>query len=138
MDKELFKKLVGEQALTAEEALRLDEALEVTRTAKDVVEELPDETPSLSWRSGLNQRLALVSKRRRTVVLLRFGMAATAVAAASLLAITLFQPINKPKPAGAHYAENEPSLEETILSGHEEATSQASLGVYVAYDETGS
>ena len=141
MDKELFNKLRNEHPLTAEEALRLDEMLEGggSRLVAQAVSALQDEEPSLTWRSALNERLASVSRSRRTALVWRFGAAATAVAAASFAVLTLVQPRVPEQSQGPRIAENRgPTLEDTILSEHQDAMGQASLGIHVSFDETGS
>lgn len=140
MNKDLLKKLNGEQPLTAEESLRLDAALETQAPVASVVAGLPDESPSMSWRSGLNQRLAKVSRTRRAAPVWRLGIAAVGVAAASLLVVSLLQPVppdNGPVKTTVAESKVKPSLEDAILAEHNDATSQASLGVHVSYRETG-
>lgn len=143
MDKELIQKLTQEQPLGAEEALRLDAALEGPegRSIALAVSNLAEDAPSLAWRSGLNEALSKVSRRRRAVVVLRFGFGATAVAAACFLVATFFQPMQPTAPVGNQsVADNKPeeSLEDAILAGHQDAMNQASLGVTVSFGESGS
>jgi hypothetical protein len=140
MNKDLLNKVKVEQPLTAEESLRLDAALEAQERVASVVSGLPDEAPSLSWRSELNQRLARVSRTRRAGPVWRFGIAAVGMAAVSLMVISLLQPV--PSESGGvktAVAEGKAkaSLEDAILAEHNDATSQASLGVHVSYNEAG-
>lgn len=139
MNKDLFKKLVHEQPLTAEEALRLDSALEGegSKMAQHAVSTLDDDSPSMAWRSSLNQRLTQVSKRRRTAVYWRFGAAASAVAAVSVLVVSFIQPFEAPSQPPTRVAA-ESSVEEAILTDHEGQMGQASLGVHVSFNEAGS
>ena len=142
MDKELIQKVLTEHPLTAEEALRLDGALEgdAGKWIAHVVSSLPEESLSLTWRSELNERLAKVSRRRRRVVYWRLGFGAAAVAAASILTVMLVQPVQPtgaPRP-GIVDTRPEESLEDAILAGHRDAMSQASLGVSVSFNEAGS
>ncbi len=141
MDKELFKKLIDEQPLTAEEALRLDGALEGegSKMALHAVSALSEDAPSMTWRSSLNQRLSQVSRMRRTAVYWRFGVAASAVAAASVLVVSFIQPFRPETVENPRIADNnEPTVEEAILIEQEDAMGQASLGVHISFNETGS
>lgn len=58
--RDLLKKLHDETPLTAVEALQLDELLEAQSSERvaHTVAALPEEEPSLAWRSQLNSRLA--------------------------------------------------------------------------------
>ncbi len=139
MNKDLFKKLIDEQPLTAEESLRLDGALEGegSKMARHAVSALDDDAPSMAWRSSLNQKLSLVSRKRRTAVYWRFGVAASAVAAASVLVVSFFQPFQAPSSVPTRVAK-EASVEEAIITDHEGQLGQASLGVYASFNEAGS
>jgi hypothetical protein len=98
---------------------------------------LEDAAPSLAWRSSLNQRLSQVSKRRRTAVYWRFGAAAGAVAACWALVASVVQPFEAPSQPPTRVA-TESSLEEAILTDHENQMGQASVGVHVSFNEAGS
>jgi hypothetical protein len=140
---DLNRKLTEEHPLTAEEALRLDGALESARSqfVATLVSGLPDEAPSLEWRSQLNEKLARCSKRKRTVRYWRFGFGATAAMAVCAALVMMVRPDGGSQPIAPNRAvENVPqeTVEDAILSGHEEMVSQASLGVSVAYHDSGS
>ncbi len=143
MDKDLIRKLTDEQPLTAEESLRLDAALESADSVRfaQSVSRLADETPSLAWRSALNESLSKVSRRRRTGLVLRYGFGATAVAAASFLVVSFIQPFRAEDGGKAPAVvdnRSESSLEDEIVAGHHDAMSRASLGVAVSFNESGS
>jgi hypothetical protein len=140
MDKELISKLKAEQPLTAEESLRLDTALDSTDLARRAVSELPDEAPSLAWRSGLNERLVAVSRKRLTHVYWRFGLSAAVCGAATLFVLTVFlKPIGQPQDDGGQVrVAKEKTVEDAILSEHQDALGEMSLGVHVTFDESGS
>jgi hypothetical protein len=145
MDKELIGKLKGEQPLSAEEALRLDSALESERgqMVASIVSGLVDESPSLAWRSSLNERLAKSARKSRAALAWRFGFGATAAAATFVLAVILMQPTSVPDraaPEPRNTVDNTPkeSVEDAILAGHQDVVQQASLGVSVAYNDSGS
>ena len=139
---DLNKKLTEELPLTAEEALRLDGALECARGqfVATLVNGLPDEAPSLEWRSQLNEKLVRGSKRKRTLVYWRLGFGATAAMAVCAALVMMVNPGGTDPIAPARAVENVPqeTVEDAILSGHEEMVQQASLGVSVAYHDSGS
>lgn len=63
MDRELLKKLSSESGLTLSETLELERALESGSGDGPAawMRALPQDEPSLAWRSGLNERLQAVS-----------------------------------------------------------------------------
>lgn len=142
MDKGLIQKMLKEQALGAEEALMLDSALEgrSQESVRQLVAGLEDASPSMAWRSGLNQRLFKATRSTRHAAFWRFGAAATAVAGASLLLVSLttrpdLDPqvsVQPPTVAGNAHRQ---SLEDTLLNSHQDEMSQASLGVYVSFND---
>ena len=140
MDKKLLLKIEAENDLSAEESLRLDEALEATGSAGAgrIVRGLGDEAPSMAWRSDLNEKLFKGSRRRRTAVIWRYGLAVTVGAAAMFLFVNFDQPIpgktttfNETAPIS-----QAASLEDDILSDHQNAMTQASMGVIVSFDQS--
>ncbi|HXH60165.1 MAG TPA: hypothetical protein VNI20_02275 [Fimbriimonadaceae bacterium] len=142
MDKGLFKKVLDEQALSAEEALALDGELEGTAQTSvgKIVGALEDHAPSLSWRSGLNQRLAKESRGRRFTPVFRYSFALVAVAGATLLVATFMRapgatrPTDVNSPVAADSSKHE-SLEDTLMYEHQEEASKASLGIYVSFND---
>ncbi len=140
MDKNLLKKIVAENELSAEESLRLDEALEATGSAaaRRAVRALHDDAPSMAWRSDLNEKLGKASRRQRTLVTWRYGLAVTAGATAMFLFVNFWQPgsidgstVIDPRPVA-----ESASMEDDILSDHQNAMTQASMGVIVSFDES--
>jgi hypothetical protein len=77
LKKDLLSKINNEEPLTELEQRLLDEALEseTHQAMKAMVHAVPQEEPSMSWRSGLNGRLLeigkSVEKKRRTWFVLR-------------------------------------------------------------------
>jgi hypothetical protein len=143
MDKDMFKKLAAEQPMTAEEALRLDAALEgdTERLSRHAMAALGEDSPSLAWRSSLNQRLSHVSRRRRQAVYWRFGVAVSGVAAATVFVLSFMVPMDTQERPSPRIADHHRacSLEDAIIGEHESQMGQASLGVMnVSYSETGS
>jgi negative regulator of sigma E activity len=105
--------------------------------ALHAVSALDDDSPSMAWRSTLNQRLSQVSSQRRAAVYWRFGAAASAIAAASVLVVSFIQPFESPSQPPTRVA-TESSVEEAILTDHENQMGQASVGVHVSFNEAGS
>ncbi|MCH8978937.1 MAG: hypothetical protein IH945_06805 [Armatimonadetes bacterium] len=140
MDKNLIEKIVAESDLSAEESLRLDEALEAKGSAAvaRAVRELPDDAPSMAWRSDLNEKLGKASRKQRVLVTWRYGLAVTAGATAMFLFVNFGQPGPVEDPIvrkGTQIVEST-SLEDDILSDHQNAMTQASMGVIVSFDES--
>ena len=140
MDKDMFKKLIEERPLTAEEALALDEVLEgaSSRQVAHMVAAQHDEAPSLTWRSKLNQQLSLLSSNKRRTLVWRLSAAVStgAVAAFFLLAV-LNQPVT-PVPGITdngvmEVVSEESTQDESIMDEHETKMTQVSLGVYGSY-----
>src|SRR5258705_309376 len=88
MNFDLKNKLVEEQPLTSEETLRLDEAIEGQSAVPSLMAGLQDPAPSMSWRSGLNQRLLLQSGRQRRQA--RYRWISGFAAAAAVTTVVLF------------------------------------------------
>lgn len=66
-DPELMRRVRREARLTPEEERRLDEGLAAQDPLRSTVAGLPDDEPSMAWRSALNERLlAATPKPRRT------------------------------------------------------------------------
>lgn len=138
MDNKLLRKIEAEEQLSAEESLRLDEALEASDVA-GAVRALGDEAPSMAWRSQLNEKLGKATRRQRTRVMWRYGLAVTAGASAMFLFFSLGQQVpteNETLVARPPIADST-SLEDDILSDHQDAMTQASMGVIVSFDGSG-
>ncbi|MBL8048324.1 MAG: hypothetical protein JNJ45_06545 [Chthonomonas sp.] len=120
-EKELMDKLARELPLTAAEEAWLDSHLAEQTTSP--VGALPQEEPSLAWRSELNERLlALQPKPKRRPWFLVGGLASGAAAAA--LAWAMLAPTTKVMgPAG--------SIEADMVASHELLVQQASAGLLV-------
>ncbi|MCG9895116.1 MAG: hypothetical protein MH204_06540 [Fimbriimonadaceae bacterium] len=134
MKKELLDKLMAEEALTAAEMLELEEALESQESAGVawLAGRLPDEEPSLEWRSRLNQRLAdhaPAPARRRPV----WHWLAPLGAAACLGAALVFAPRFPEGPAPtARFDESEmvaSGLEDAMVAAYTAVSAAESVGV---------
>lgn len=131
MNRELLNKALHEKPLTAEETLALDQALEAEASAGlgSLVLGLESDAPNLEWRSGLNAKLAAASRRKqRTAWLGMLGLAAPVAACAAALAFWVMQPGS---PANAPVAQEhvDNSVEEILVTKHQEAVRTGALGV---------
>lgn len=131
LEKEILRKMVDEQPLTAAETLRLDQALEADDRSGRVLGAIEDAAPSYAWRSGLNQRLA--ATRRAPRVKLFFGWAGglTAVAASVIAVVMTQHRVIVPTPHEDQLVAAKPAkstFEETLLSSHMQGASQSAVG----------
>lgn len=125
MDREWIEKLESEGPLGIEDSLRLDQALEAQQPVSRLVAGLPEDVPSLEWRSGLNAALAARAARPRRLWLgWASGLATTAACAAAILA---FGP--KQGPAVPGPSQTEASVEEMLMSAHNSTEAQEHLGL---------
>lgn len=131
MDKNLMEKLAREDALTAEEMLRLDRMLDDSGAGPALwVGQLPDADVSLAWRSDLNEKLIRQSQRRRTARIWTFGSSAVAVAASAFALFTVLRPAEGPVSAIAgEPVVAAPMTDGALVRAHNDAVVQASLGV---------
>ena len=140
MDKRLFDKILADEQLSAEESLRLDQALELkgSTAAGRAVGELPDEAPSMAWRSDLNEKLSKGSRQHRNLLMWRYGLAVSAGATAMFLIVNFGQPIadNAAPFSDPPLVTDSTTLEDDILSDHQNAMTQISMGVVVSFDES--
>lgn len=134
-----MNKLRDDHALTVEDTLRLDEALEAGKPLAGLLKSLDDSTPSLAWRSELNQKLLLVSKKGRRSLGLRWVSGFAAVAAVTLVA---FVAVRKPEPRPdvrrtvpvAQSVANA-NIEESLVKAHFEADMESGLGFATVQSE---
>ena len=94
MDKKTFDKIRAEKALDWQESAALEQALEAQAPLKTLVASLDDPSPSLAWRSELNEKLvAVAAQRKRKSLIPFFGGLVAAAACASLFIVFI---ANKP------------------------------------------
>jgi hypothetical protein len=136
MNRELKKKLTDEQPLTVEETLRLDEAIEGQTVVPALLAGLDDTSPSLAWRSELNQKLLLQSGRHKRHTTFRWF---SGVAAAAALVAVAF--LSVPRPTKTEFVREPlagvskpavkegPSVEESLLTAHREADLESGMGI---------
>lgn len=88
-NREFIKNLQEERALSMSDAHRLDEALGAQKPVQDWVTQLEDESPSLAWRSALNERLIAASpaKPARRFSWFRWAGVAAVTASVALVAV---------------------------------------------------
>jgi len=132
MDRNLYQKLSREEALTAEETLRLDAMLEQSTPAEQWVTQIEDSEMSFAWRSSLNEKLIQRSAKRRQAKFWSFGSTAVA-AAATVFAIFIVQrqsPVETPTTTNnVAISAPGPIREGALVRSHNDAVVQASLGV---------
>ncbi len=133
MNRELLNKAIHEKPLTAEETLALDQALEAqaSNAVGHLVFGLESDAPNLEWRSGLNSKLAVASRRKQRAAWLgMLGFAAPVAACAAALAFWVMQPDEPASPRITVAQESgASSAEEFIVTKHEEAVIPGALGV---------
>lgn len=84
MDRELLNKLMNEDTLSAADEARLDAALSASNSVRGLMAQLPEESPSMQWRSELNEKLlALQPAPAKRFVWWKFT-APVAIAAAAM------------------------------------------------------
>jgi len=141
MDKELFKKLIDEKPLTAEEALELDEALEsdACEQVAHMVAAQHDDAPSLEWRSELNEKLSSETRKGRKAWFWGVGAAVSTGAAATLMFLAMFNAPISEGPQGGNVADNTAAqtdtLEDLLIEEHQQAMNQEQLGLYVSFED---
>lgn len=139
MNWELIKKLQDEQALSVEETLRLDEALETSASTAGLLNSLDESAPSLAWRSDLNQKLASVSRKTKRQSSFRwlsgFAAAATLVFVA-FLALPKSRPTVNPNRVTSVARKSEATnIEESLVKAHFEADVESGLGMATVQTE---
>lgn len=137
-DRTFMKKLLEERPLTAEESLRLDDALENQsgRLSQAILRDLPEDQPSLAWRSDLNTKLARASQaQKKRQVILRWlpAMAAPVAAGCAFLLLTTTAP-QQSTVSPQSVARNTESIEEQMVDLHRDAVAPVAIGVQAPYD----
>ena len=97
---------------------------------RDVVRALPEDAPSMAWRSGLNERLLVDAARRRRRARFFWALrpAAGLAFAGALTAVFVFRtsPMN-PAPTSHSVASSSSSLEAGLLSTHSQVAAFADV-----------
>jgi hypothetical protein len=126
MNPELRRKLMAEEPLTLEESLQLEAHLAQSGTLSQMVADLPDDEPSIAWRSQLNDRLReMAPKPKAKRLWLPIGLSSVAAAAA---AVIIFMPKGSAVPPTVAN-DQVGSLEEAVVRGHNAGESAIVLGV---------
>ncbi|MCC7101804.1 MAG: hypothetical protein IT206_01850 [Fimbriimonadaceae bacterium] len=111
---ELISKLAREVPLSMAEAHELDQVLGASEVVASFVRQVPDEEPSLAWRSALNERLIAHHAPKRTTVrqwgMVGFGSAVAV--AASIFFLT------KPVPPKGGSLATSANAEQILLDAH--------------------
>ncbi|MBS1722074.1 MAG: hypothetical protein JSS66_03595 [Armatimonadetes bacterium] len=137
MNSKLKKKLVDEQALSAAEALELDQALDSPSLSRALMSKLTDDEPSLAWRSSLNQSLIKASGAKAASKVLKWGSGIVVTAAAALGIIALLpRPVVEPNRVLVKSQPVMSNIEESLVSAHKEADLESGLGVSLSQGST--
>lgn len=128
--RELEQKLQNGLPLTAGEKALLEEALAASHTAS-FLQGMPDEVPSLAWRSELNEKLRAVqpipAKAKVSWWRLITG-GSLALGVASSVALVLVLQKNAELNSTAGFKPTDVSIEAQLLSAHQESVSQLEFG----------
>lgn len=98
--------------LDEQECQLLDSELQREGPEAMWVRELPEEEPSLAWRSSLNAQLGTMAKAQRRKLVWRYGSVAATVCAGALAAIFVVQMTPSPTPPAG-------GVEEMLVQSHE-------------------
>ena len=114
MNRDLMQKMLREEKLTAEEQLQLDALLEKQAGTQPLLQQLDEDTPSMAWRSALNERLHAVTPApsRPRFAWLRWAPLVGAVAAGAVV----FTMMNKPVQPSPQSVANTP--EAVLVQSH--------------------
>lgn len=126
-----------EHAFSLIESAQLDARLEASydEALNAAIKNLDDPQPSLAWRSQLNARLASEVKRKKTKSVWMRTAYAGATAFVLFAAFALRPEPNDPVKSSQSVAlANDVSIEEAILSDHQDSAAQTSLGIYVSHE----
>jgi hypothetical protein len=132
MNQETRSKLEAEIALTRHEQVDLELGLEseAQLQARAWAGAMADDSPSLAWRSELNERLIALqsrSARKRRSPLIWISASSLGLVGAAAIAVALLRPTEVPvNPA----ADN--SIEATLVATHIDSISALDSGVLVA------
>ncbi len=126
---ELFEKLKAEGPLSMAEAHLLDQSLAEQEGIRSVVRELEDDTPSMAWRSGLNERLLAVTPTPRKSWFSLRALAGLGTVAACTLALILVLRPEAPRPMSApSVTVSESSVEQVLLDAHRSSSFALATG----------
>lgn len=131
MDKDLIRKLQSEAPLTREEQVELELAIEETNRShlRSSVQGLPEDLPSMAWRSGLNESLKQLSQRSKPKSRLGWrwiSASAVSLVGAGALLFMLMKPHVGPPPSGPNS-----SVEAALVASHIESVSAIESGAAI-------
>jgi hypothetical protein len=118
-DRTFNQRVIAEETLGPEELALLDARLASSEAVRDVLSAMPQDEPSLAWRSALNERLRVAAPRRRLRVRL-MPYAAGGLVAASMVLVALS--VLTPPPAAA------PDVTDAVIAAHAQTTSALAMG----------
>ncbi|HRJ26895.1 MAG TPA: hypothetical protein PLO61_05235 [Fimbriimonadaceae bacterium] len=124
---DLLRKIANDQPLTPAEEAWLDAELAQEQAVPSCLKSLPEETPSLAWRSSLNEQLralapAASARPRRLWKWLTGGSLALGVASSIALVLIWQHRAGLTSPAPSPQVA--PSVEAALIAAHQEGMSQ--------------
>ncbi len=127
MNKQILQKIQSGASLSREEQIEFELALEDSNRSqvREWVQGLPDEMPSLAWRSGLNEALQNLSQVQRPKRRLRWAWisaSAMSLVGAGALLFVLVRPHAEPS------TDPSSSIEAAIVASHMESVSALESG----------
>lgn len=136
MDRDLIRKLQNDAPLTREEQVELELALEEANRSRlrTYVQDLPEEIPSMAWRSGLNealQNLSQASKPKRRMGWGWLSASALSLAGAGALMFALLKPSNE-------VLGDKTSVEAALVASHVESVNAIESGAALSPRPTSS
>ncbi|MES1227624.1 MAG: hypothetical protein ABUL72_03080 [Armatimonadota bacterium] len=121
MDRNTLEKIKAEKGLDWQESAALEQALEAQAPLKNLVAALEDPSPSMAWRSELNQKLVAEANKRKRKSLVPWIGGLTAVAAASVSLVVIFTAKKAPVPVTA---QSSPSFETALTTAYTQAAAK--------------
>ncbi len=128
--RELEQKLRSDLPLTAGDMALLEEALADGQTAS-LLQGMPEEVPSLAWRSELNEKLRAVQPIPAKAKISWWKVitgGSLALGVASSVALVLVLQKNAELNSAAGYKTQDVSIEAQLLTAHQESVSQLEFG----------
>lgn len=103
----------------------LEARLEAQESMRLLVQALPDEEPSMAWRSELNERLRAMTTSPKSKTWGWLWKPAAGLGLASLLVVTVFMKAGQPQTA---LAGNETAMAQAMIQAHQQTVAHQELG----------
>lgn len=119
-EQQWIKKVVAEEPLSLAETLSLENALDQQAGLRRVIENLEDDSPSLAWRSKLNERLLAETPQPKSkfkwLPVFGYGTAVTACAMGAYIMLL------RPNIASHSATESQVNTESVLVAAHESSS----------------